>query len=60
MNKKSANLAKGIGIGVTVGAVMGIAGSRMMSSNKKLKKTASKALKSVNNVVSNMQNMLTK
>lgn len=60
MNKKSANLAKGIGIGMTVGAVMGIAGSRMMSSSKKLKKTASKALKSVNNVVSNMQNMLTK
>ncbi|MBR5273242.1 MAG: hypothetical protein IKU25_07640 [Clostridia bacterium] len=60
MNRKSTNLAKGIGIGMAVGAVAGIAGSKMITSNKKLKKTASKALKSVNHVVSNMQNMLTK
>lgn len=58
MNKKTANLAKGIGIGMTVGAVMGIAGSKMITSNKKLRKTASKAIKSVTNAVSNMQNMM--
>ena len=60
MNKKTANLAKGIGIGMTVGAVMGIAGSKMMGSSKNLKKAASKALKSVTNAVSSMQNMITK
>ena len=58
MNKKSANIAKGIGIGMTVGAVVGIAGSKMVRSNKKLRKTASKAIKSVTNAVSNMQNMM--
>lgn len=57
MNRKSANMVKGIGIGMTVGAVMGIAGSKMVRSNKKLKKTASKALKSVTNAVSNMSMM---
>ncbi|MBR5773366.1 MAG: hypothetical protein IKY44_00810 [Clostridia bacterium] len=58
MKKNAANLAKGIGIGMTVGAVVGIAGSRMMSSNKKLRKTASKAIRSVTNAVSNMQSIM--
>ena len=60
MNRKTANMAKGIGIGMTVGAVMGIAGAKMVKSNKKLRKTASKALKSVTNAVSNMQTMMKK
>lgn len=60
MNRNASNIVKGIGIGMTVGAVVGIAGSKMMRSNKKLKKTASKALKSVTNAMSNMQNMMKK
>jgi putative effector of murein hydrolase len=58
MKRNTSNIVKGIGIGMTVGAVVGIAGSKMIGSNKKLKKTASKALRSVTNAVSNMQSMM--
>ena len=54
MNKKTMNMVKGLGIGMTVGAVVGIAGSKIMRNNKSLRKTAAKAIKSVTNAVTNM------
>ena len=58
MKKNTANIVKGVGIGLTVGAAMGVAGSCAFSSSKKLKKTAVKALKGAKDMFGSVENML--
>lgn len=50
---------KGMGAGMMVGMVAGAAGDMMMRGNKKaLKKKASKAVKAVGNVMTDVGNMI--
>ena len=57
---KAAGIAKGIVTGVAVGAMVGMVGSAMSgrSRMKSVKKTAGKALKTVNTLLSSVQYMM--
>ncbi len=57
---KTAVIAKGIATGVAVGAVVGMVGGAMSGRNriKSVKKTAGKALKTVNTLLSSVQYMM--
>lgn len=58
MNTKSKNMIKGMAIGMSAAAAVGMVGSKMGSSKKKLKKTACKALTAVGDFVDNVQYMV--
>lgn len=59
MSNKSADIAKGMGIGIAVGAVAGITGSKMMtkSGRKTCKRTAEKCMRTVEEVLDSITAM---
>ena len=58
MMKSTMNMVKGVGIGMLAGAAVTVVGSQMMKTDKKhLKKSASKAMKTVSDVLDNVQYM---
>ena len=58
MMKSTMNMVKGVGIGMLAGAAVTVVGSQMMKADKKhLKKSAGKAMKTVSDVLDNVQYM---
>ena len=58
MMKSTMNMVKGVGIGMLAGAAVTVVGSQMMKTYKKhLKKSACKAMKTVSDVLDNVQYM---
>ena len=62
MNKKTMNVTKTIGAIMAVGGATAMIGSAMMNGNrstkKQMKKTADKALKTINGVLDGIQGMM--
>lgn len=59
MTKKSANIAKGVGIAMALGGATAlISGSMANSTQRKMKKTVDKAAKSVENFVSGINSVM--
>lgn len=57
--RRNSGFMKGIGAGMMIGMVAGVAGEMMMKNNKKtLKKKASRAMKTVSNVMEDVSNMM--
>ncbi len=59
MSNKSADIAKGMGIGIAVGTAAAVAGSKMMtkSGRKKCKKGATKCMRTVEEVLDSITAM---
>ena len=59
MSNKSADIAKGMGIGIAVGSVAAFAGTKMMtkSGRKTCKKTAEKCMRTVEEVLDSITAM---
>ncbi len=59
MRKSTVGFMKGMGAGLMVGMVAGVAGDMLLNNNKKmLKKKASKAMKAVGNVMEDAATIL--
>lgn len=58
MHKGVMGFVKGMGTGIAAGVAVGAIGSTVLSKNKKAKRNASKALKSMGQVINNVQHMM--
>ena len=59
MRKSTSGFMKGMGTGMMVGMIAGVAGDMMMNGGKKnLKKKASKAVKAVGNVMDDVSKLI--
>ncbi len=60
MTGKMSSAAKGVGLGIAIGGATAMVGSTIMSgsSKRKMKKTANKAIKTMNDIVGNAQNII--
>lgn len=57
MYKQTMGFVKGIGAGMIAGAVVGAIGAKKMKNDRRFKKRADKALKTVGQVVDNVEYM---
>lgn len=58
MTKQFKNVAKGVGIGMAIGSAVSIANAVMGPKKKNIKKTASKAVRTVGDIVDTVSYML--
>lgn len=60
MSNKTADIAKGMGIGLAVGTVAAVAGSKMMtkSGRKMCKRTATKCMNTMEDVLDSISSMM--
>lgn len=58
MQKGVMGFVKGMGTGIAAGMAVGAIGSVVMSRNKKTRRNASRALKSMGNVINSVQHMM--
>ncbi len=57
MTKSTTSLFKGVGLGMAAGLVAGAAGTLMLSDSRRSKNRLSGALRSMENVLENMQDL---
>lgn len=59
MTSKTSDIAKGVGIAMAVGSTAAIIGSTMMnSSSRKMKRTMNRAVKTVENIVGEINSVM--
>lgn len=54
-NNNNMNIAKGLGTGLMAGMMVGFAGAKMMNNSQSMKKKADKTVRSMSELVDNVQ-----